>query len=517
MLSTPPALAQDGPPIAYGDTLFGQVTSPQGALYTFQGQAGDSIVVTVEGINNNFIPTLTLQNPDRSVVLQDLNVGQQTTLTVNATVTTAGTNYLQVNGLNGSVGQFSITLTRGLPAGLPLSLDGPTQGIVAPGLSDVYFDLPLNPVNRTQVEIRSQTPDYQPQVVIYDETSTPIVTMESQRLLAAQFEFAPADETLVLQVSLGEFTDQASFEITVAYPAADSADEVAPIVTQEPSETTATNGSTGSCQVTPEGQSAVRFRSGGSTNHPILGTLQPGQFATATGFNAANNGWYEVTLPSAPVAWIASFTVITTGDCTNLPNKTYPPPPPSGDGSSPATTEEPGDGSIATSTYTATPTSTVSADASETPPTDAPPTATYTPSVTPTTPPAAQVAPPDEEQRFFELNVASPNPNAQQVTISDVISYPGGDTADRIRYQVSGFSQSIFSAEVLITITCSGPGAENAMVAPNFGRNVPRPCSGYSRTVRHTNDSDFGNYEVFLESGNDAYVTWTMTATILSN
>lgn len=500
------AVAQGGPTLNFGEPQLGQVTTPQGTSFVFQAEAGESIALEVAGINN-FLPTISIQDPALAVVAQELNVTQQSTLTLQATLNATGLHTVTVAGVSGAVGQFSIVLNRALPVGLPLNPTEPTEGVIAPTFTEVYYDVPLNPTQNTELEVRSLTEGYTPWVTVYDASGSPIATLTSQALLAVKLEFGPSTDIYKVKVEIGDFTDQATFQVNARAITADETPDSGPVATQEPSDTGSAPPATGGCQVTPVNPN-TNVRSGGSTDYPVVATLQPTDNFLVTGFNSANGGWFEIQLPTGGAAWVASFVVTQTGDCSSVPAATYPPLDNSGGG--PAETQEPGE---PTTTATATPTAPTGDTGGNNP------TATFTPTPTVTSTPttAVQVAPPDQQQVTVQV---SANPNSQNTvaTVSDVISYPGGDTADRIRYEVIDFSQAVFAAEVLITITCTGPGAENALVSSNFGRNGPQqPCNGYSRTQRHTNDSDFGNLEIYLESGNNALVNYTVVITNIGN
>lgn len=109
--------------------------------------------------------------------------------------------------------------------------------------------------------------------------------------------------------------------------------------TPSPSPTTPASSPTSTtptaCLISPRaGQQGVNVRTGGSTNHPIIDTLDPNTTYTAIGVNSANDGWYAIQLDAERVGWVASFVVDATGDCANLPLRTFAPAPtpaPSGD------------------------------------------------------------------------------------------------------------------------------------------------------------------------------------------
>lgn len=472
------AQAQDGETIQWGEAKLGQVTGPDGSYYNFQGVSGDTASIEVLGVGG-FSPRVAILDANRNVLTQDDNAAASNTVNVSHTLTVDGLYYIQVTGLNNSVGQFTVSLNRGLPEGIPIPPPGTDtlQGVVSPEFPTVYYDFNPSPTDHTRIEIRSLTDGYSPVATVYTDAGESIASVSSQRLVAAYLEFGPGTEPLKLAVQLGAFTTQADFQVTV-------------LVVPPP--TAATAPVTGSCVLSSADGNDVNIRSGGSTNHPPVGVMVGGTTQTATGYNSANGGWYEVQLPDGTYGWMASFVLNATGDCANLPIKSYPAAPAGGGntgggntGGGPSATEEPGSGG-------GTPTEEPGSETPTDEPTDEPP--------------SAQTAPPDSDPVYnFELNFK----NNETRTVSDVISYPNGDTTDRVRYEVKGFDSVTFAAESTVTLVCTGPGAENAKVHFGAGNGPGVPCNGATRTFNHGEFTDVGQFTVFLDSGTDAYVTWT--------
>ncbi|NLF76803.1 MAG: hypothetical protein GX573_13980, partial [Chloroflexi bacterium] len=122
-------------------------------------------------------------------------------------------------------------------------------------------------------------------------------------------------------------------------------------------------------------------------------------------------------------------------------------------------------------TYTYTPTWTPSNTHTYTPtwtPTNIPaqeqqlvlPSATYTPSYTPTTPPPPPTAPPDANFNS-PLNIALDS----TTSVTDFVSFPGGDTEDRVRWDITGMNPNAAlsggRARLIIAVSCFGTGTQN--------------------------------------------------------
>lgn len=166
----------------------------------------------------------------------------------------------------------------------------------------------------------------------------------------------------------------------------------------------------------------------------------------------------------------------------------------------------------ATPTPTMTPTYTPTVVVTPTPTVQPPtPTATptFTPSYTPTTPPAPQVAP--EDPRF---NSPLDIPLDQTVSILDFVSYPDGDTEDRVRYSVTGMnSNSNLSggrARLVIAVSCFGTGTQNIQF---FTGGQTRSCGQTLVDREVTADSDTGSIVITAVGGTGTYVQWVLTGT----
>lgn len=166
------------------------------------------------------------------------------------------------------------------------------------------------------------------------------------------------------------------------------------------------------------------------------------------------------------------------------------------------------DGTGPTATATYTPTTGPSPTATYTP-TVGGPTVTYTPSYTPTTQPAAQVAPADAN---FNNPLTIPLDNTASVT--DFVSYPGGDTQDRVRWDISGMnSNSSLSggrARLILAVSCFGTGTDNVTF---FTGGQTYTCGQTIVDREVTYDSRTGQVTITAVAGEGTYVQWVLTGT----
>lgn len=136
-------------------------------------------------------------------------------------------------------------------------------------------------------------------------------------------------------------------------------------------------------------------------------------------------------------------------------------------------------------------------------------TATFTPSYTPTTPPAVQVAP--EDARF---NSPLTIPLDNTASVLDFVSYPSGDTEDRVRWEVTGMNQNASlsggRARLVIAASCFGNGTEFISFftgGQSFG------CGQTLFDQEITYDSRTGSVVITAIGGDETYVQWVLTGT----
>jgi hypothetical protein len=205
------------------------------------------------------------------------------------------------------------------------------------------------------------------------------------------------------------------------------------------------------------------------------------------GINAARS-WYAIDY-NGQTGWVFADVVTISGPCDNLPiiESGGPGVPTLAVTATASSTLDPN----VTPTATATATATVEGA------TEPPPTATYTAT-------SAQEAPPDSNT--FRFDVDRDNGG----TFSEVISYPGGDTSDRVEVHVN-LSQNT-SRVVNLTLTCSGTGTENVRFT-RISPNAQQYVCGDTITYRYAHPDSTQPYYVFIPSGSTSYVNYTLTAT----
>ncbi|MGD8604603.1 MAG: SH3 domain-containing protein [Anaerolineales bacterium] len=86
---------------------------------------------------------------------------------------------------------------------------------------------------------------------------------------------------------------------------------------------------------------------------------------------------------------------------------------------------------------------------------------------------------------------------------NDVISYPSGDTQDQVYINIQGFDSITTSGYVNYSLNCTGTGVANVVVTGGGDCNS-------AWTEFYTNDSHQETIKIYLDSGSNAYVEWTL-------
>jgi uncharacterized protein YraI len=131
------------------------------------------------------------------------------------------------------------------------------------------------------------------------------------------------------------------------------------------------------------------------------------------------------------------------------------------------------------------------------------PTYTFTPTRTPTV--SGPIAPPDAN---FNSPLTIPyNGNA---SVTDFVSYPDGDTIDKVRYDVSGMPQT-GTANLTISASCFGTGTQHVTFSTG-GQTVACGQTVVTRVI--TTDSKTGTVTITAVGGTNTYIQWVLTGSV---
>jgi SH3-like domain-containing protein len=511
------ASAQGG--LVYGDSATGALSAqaPIG-FYTFNGQAGDQITIRGIAITPGLDLRLTLTDVGSQVIAtnaDDLYSPGTADARIDETLEADGLYIIQIASVVGGAGDFLLKLD-GRPATTPIT--GPEADVTLDGTSPVlYYAFEANPDAVQSVQLTGTPPEFLFNAVMRNPDSQ-IVGVGAGNVVTLLAP--PGTGTYEIEISPAQAGTTGSVNVVLSNVSGPGEEIPAPEATEEaippPEQTEEAGPPLDVCTAVSTAGGAVNVRSGPGTDFAVIGQLLPNTNATIIG---VYQNWYQMSAPVFGIGWGRNDVVSAVGPCDNLPTVA---PPDAGVTATPSPTLGVG----ATATFTPTldpnqgPTATFTASATLAPnqPTATPTpsytptlqaTATFTPSYTPTTPPAPQIAP--EDARFNNpLNIPLDN----TASVLDFVSFPDGDTEDRVRWDITGMNpNSALSggrARLVISASCFG---ENTDQIQFFTGGQTYSCGQTLVDQEVTNDSRTGSVVITAVGGTGTYVQWVLTGT----
>ncbi len=204
----------------------------------------------------------------------------------------------------------------------------------------------------------------------------------------------------------------------------------------------------------------LNVRRGPGTDYGIITALPGGTTLEVTGKDQYGY-WWQVVLPDGTVGWI-SISYTTSENTENVEVVAAPAPPSGSSGVSPTATDSGGGGGGGTTA-------------------------------------------PADSDISTTINIKNGS-----INYSGEISYPEGDSVDKVYVKVNGFDSITTSGNVVYSLTCSSNGSPPSIT--HIGGSVISGVVGCnsSWTVFYTNDSDTSTLTIQQESS--AYATWSLFA-----
>lgn len=492
--------------ITAGTGLVGQIndTSPL-SLFVFSGLEGELVSVKLFGLTSGFTPTLALLNASQQTVGRA--TGNDGALTL-ATILPSDGNYsLLIGSVDGQTGEFVVRVDSNISgqpfpllAGEQLRAEVPVGGnpqILTFDAGSTGFVLQLGDPSGIDTVGKLR---FSAQII----SATNGLLAEYHGIYGALTAISGGAGRIYAVVGAASPEDAGSLDIVLMSPGAvstsisengtssSSSDTPDPVQTPQGSGPSTTTSVTGGCVVTA-GPNGVNVRGGDGTNFAPVGQIEPNGQRPATGRNA-NTSWYAVDV-NGKSGWVSAQVVTVSGECGNLPivNVSAQPSQPTASGSNPT---------ITSPTQQPNPNVTPSATAAGQQPTQQPTEPTAPP---PTATTAAPIAPPDNQTHRFNVQ------RDQGGTFSEYVSYPDGDTSDRIEMRVElGQVGGQSTRTVTLTLNCNGNGTQNLYMTLT-SPNAQRYGCGQSITMRYSAPYGTGYYYVFMDGG-PGYVNYTLVA-----
>ncbi len=507
LVSSSLGLAQG--PITYGSSVVGSLSAeaPLG-FHVFTGNAGDQINLLAVGITPNMAPAISLLGPDQQQLSSSSSdpFGTAGEVRISYRLQTAGLYTMLITNAASVPGDYLLRL-NGRPAvpGTTVSDQAAAVVEVAPQSPVQVFAFAANPGASTIVTVATNSPGFEFAVQWLDPSGQVAGTQSGSASQQVSLMVGPGEG--VYEAHVASLTPDVPGAVTVSLGLGSTPSVQAPappVATEEvaPPQPSGASAPAGVCSVNTDG--VVNLRSGPGTDYSIIGQLTAGNYLVITGMSG-DGTWYMGDY-FGQQAWVFTGVVGINGPCSGLPvvQTSAQPSQPSAPPTATTASSQPRQ---ATPTYTYTPTQQVQQPQQTEGATG--PTATATPSYTPTTPPAAQVAP--EDARFNNpLNIPLDN----TASVLDFVSYPGGDTEDRVRWDITGMNPNVAitggRARLVIQVTCFGEGTNQIQL---FTGGQTYACGQTIVDREVTSDSRTGQVTITAVGGSATYVQWVLTGT----
>jgi uncharacterized protein YraI len=490
------AAAQGVSTLTPGGGLVGTLSAQSPlAFFTFNGTQGDLAEVRAIGLTPNLSLSLTLLSPTQ----QNIGSGSSSTLgtgdaSVSLSLPQTGTYTVLVGG---DPGDFVITLDVTTPPPVvALDKNAPAAANLSPETAVQTYSFDANPFLASSVTLDATDGNTGFAANFYDPDGSLTTTISGLSNVCLGIPAGEGTYQLVIELQ----DAQTTFAVSVILQDGACGSASAPPAPQ-PSATPVESLSL-VCSATP-GQGTVNVRSGPGTNFDVVAQLQPGQSLPVVG--QSGTGWYAVQVANVAEAWAAASVLVLSGRCDDIPTVG------AGQVLPPAQTQEV-EQPAGTPTFTYTPSQTLepgqpTATYTATQPVQPTATHTYTPSYTPTTPPPPPTAPPDANYNFtIQLDSTA--------SVTDFVSYPNGDTEDRVFYDIGGMNPNSSlpggRARLILAVSCFGTGTQNVTF---FTQGQTYSCGQTIFDQEVTFNSKTGSVLITAVAGENTYVQWVLTGT----
>jgi hypothetical protein len=335
-------LVQQGGALDENRALQGEVGEASPLVgYTFEGSAGDAIVLHVTGVSLDFAPKLTLISPALDTVAEaagspsHFRPGDSV---LRLALPADGRYSALVGSAADQAGAFLVRLLRAAPAEVvPLTPDAP----VAVDAASADLRYAFTALDSCATTLTIETADGAPlsvPVTVRAQDGT-LVGQTAPSALAAASLTVPAGSGDYEVFISGGSAAQAGALLTLrlscqsesaACAAADSPLLIStPTPGEPPFAATATLAArTGDGPAALVAVSSANVRRGDSTAFGVIRALPSGTEVTLLGISATGSGWFKVRMPQGDEGWMSPQVLTISGDVSGLPGLIPPQPPP---------------------------------------------------------------------------------------------------------------------------------------------------------------------------------------------
>ena len=310
-------------PLNVGENKIGEIADPNAsALYTLTIGAPVSVNLQVLAITSGFVPRFRVLNAAGVEVVNAANSNGLATITGSVSFD-GGTYTIEVTGVNGSIGQFVLSLQPGavLPEPTTLTVDQPVTATVGSQAPVLRYRFDTTSQGALSVRVLSQSPGSGALVTVYDESTNRTIASSDAGVVGATYVL-PAVEHVYRVEARPAGPGDTTFSIIIgpvvgtliSTPASASAAQAADSATATPSPQV----EEASCTVKSNAGGSVNLRSGNGTQYRIVGALPSGQSYPVLGQNTGSGVWYQVNV-NGTTGWVAASVTRLEGVCEALP------------------------------------------------------------------------------------------------------------------------------------------------------------------------------------------------------
>lgn len=311
---------EDALPLAIGQNVTGEITGEVSKLeYAVNTSGGENVTILALKIDEALSLSFQVTNPQGVVVL---DVPDANPIASSVTLSDAGEYHITVEGSNGTVGRFLLSLqpNAALPTPEYLTLNEAVVDSVDDTTPVRLYRFTNSPDESLPLTFLTDAPDTGLLVSLFDETAGRTIASSDAGLSGITYRFRPGSHSYHLEIRANSAAGETAYHLCLGscegdrlFPTLGDASATPDVNVSETPATTED-----ACHVVVNNVSSVNVRAGNGTQFAIIGTLTSGSSLPALG-RLSGGDWVQVRLNNGGVGWVAASVSRLEGDCGTLP------------------------------------------------------------------------------------------------------------------------------------------------------------------------------------------------------
>lgn len=293
--------------VVLGQDKVGEISAANAApFYTYAAQANEQVIVRVSAVASPVIPQFTVFNSSSVLVQAIGNPNLSSSIEAVVTFPSAGNYAIQVVSVDGSVGQFVLSVLSNKPAvpPTPLLLGQPVQAILAPATT-VAYSFGGDPNQPLLLELAAVDSLQNVSAELTDSTGE-VVAILNAKVLRGSLLLPAGVATYVLTLTHDTpNVPNITFALSLT-PQEAAADE----------ETLAELPTSGPCVLATQQAIEVNVRANPIADATIRATILPTETYPVIGRNG-DSSWYQISYIGGS-GWVSAAVTRRGGDCRNV-------------------------------------------------------------------------------------------------------------------------------------------------------------------------------------------------------